>query len=242
MSPPPIFCAIDTPDLARAKDIANALSGHSIGLKLGLEFFCAQGIQGVASIKDAYPDTPIFLDLKWHDIPNTVASALRPLVKLQLGYVNLHASGGAAMMTAAAEALAEQAAKDNVTAPKLLAVTVLTSLDDAALAEVGQESNTASQVERLARLTKACGLAGVVCSGHEIAPIRKAVGADFVLMVPGIRPADANVQDQKRVMTPRDAIAAGATHLVIGRPITGAADPAAAAAAILSDLTQEAAA
>ena len=236
MSLPPIFCAIDTPDLDRAVTLGRMLAQTDIGLKLGLEFFCAQGAAGVAQIRENCPDAPIFLDLKWHDIPNTVASALKPLVGLGLAYVNLHAVGGRAMMVTAREALEDTAAKLNVTAPKLLAVTVLTSFDEPGLAETGQQTPIEAQVLKLAQLTQEAGLAGVVCSGHEIAPLRTALGDDFVLMVPGIRPESADTQDQKRVMTPRAALQAGATHLVIGRPITGAADPALAAHDILASI------
>lgn len=236
MSQPKIFCAIDTPDLNRAVALTQQLSGLPVGIKLGLEFFCAQGAQGVAAIRKANPDTAIFLDLKWHDIPNTVASALKPMLNLGLSYINLHASGGQAMMVMAREAMENTAAQLHIKSPSLLAVTVLTSLDDDALQAVGQQTPVADQVLRLAKLTQESGLAGVVCSGHEIAPIRAALGNDFILMVPGIRPVAADTQDQKRVMTPPQAIAAGATHLVIGRPITGAEDPAAAAGCILASL------
>lgn len=236
MSLPRIFCAIDTPDLSRAKVLAQALTPLNVGVKLGLEFFCSQGPQGVAAIRDAVPDAPIFLDLKWHDIPNTVASALKPLISLGLSYINLHATGGLAMMVAAREAMENQAAQLHVAKPGLLAVTVLTSLDDAALLAVGQQTPVADQVVRLAKITAKAGLSGVVCSGHEIGLLREHLGPDFVLMVPGIRPASTDTQDQKRVMTPEQALTTGATHLVIGRPITGAADPAQAASAILATL------
>lgn len=232
-----IFCALDTPDQSRATALAQSLSQVAgCGIKLGLEYFSANGAAGVAAIRKAFPDLPLFLDLKYHDIPNTVAQAYRALAGLGVEYINLHAAGGREMMQAANTAIRDEAAKLNVKAPQVLAVTVLTSLDDKNLTEVGQATPAADQVVRLAKLTKDCGLAGIVCSAHEITRIRSELGSDFVLMVPGIRPAGSDAGDQKRVMTPGEAFAAGATHLVIGRPITGAPDPAAAAAAILADL------
>lgn len=232
-----IFCALDTPDQSRATALAQSLSQVvGCGIKLGLEYFSANGAAGVNAIRTAFPDLPLFLDLKYHDIPNTVAQAYRALAGLGVEYINLHAAGGREMMQAANTAIRDEAAKLNVKAPQVLAVTVLTSLDDKNLTEVGQATPAADQVVRLAKLTKDCGLAGIVCSAHEITRIRSELGSDFVLMVPGIRPAGSDAGDQKRVMTPGEAFAAGATHLVIGRPITGAPDPAAAAAAILSDL------
>lgn len=232
-----IFCAIDTPDHARALALAgNMAAVPGCGLKLGLEYFSSNGIAGVAAIRKAFADVPLFLDLKYHDIPNTVASAFRVFAGLGVDYLNLHAAGGREMMQAANAALIEEAQKQAVTAPKLLAVTVLTSLDDDNLRSVGQQVPARDQVLRLASLTKESGLAGIVCSAHEISVIREHLGPDFVLMVPGIRPAGAAVGDQKRVMTPQEALQAGATHLVIGRPITGAPDPAAAAAEIIASV------
>lgn len=230
-----IYCAIDTPDHARALALAQTLSAVAgCGIKLGLEYFSANGALGVGKIRDALPDVPVFLDVKYHDIPNTVAQAYRALAGLGVAYINLHAAGGSEMMKLARSVLNEEADKRGVAAAKILAVTVLTSLDDANLEAVGQQTPVADQVVRLAKLTKGCGLAGVVCSAHEIKPIRAALGPDFVLMVPGIRPAGSAAGDQKRVMTPQEAFAAGATHLVIGRPITGAADPAQAARDIIN--------
>ena len=169
----------------------------------------------------------LFLDLKCHDIPNTVAGAIRSVVPLAPDYITIHASGGAEMMRAAQDAAGDT---------KLLAVTVLTSLDDPALQAVGQRTPAASQVLTLAKLTHQSGLPGIICAGPDIADVRRDLVKPFVLMVPGIRPAGSAVGDQKRVMTPREAMTAGATHLVIGRPITEAADPATAAAAILQAL------
>lgn len=228
---PVIFCAIDTPDIGTAKNLAAAMQDAECGIKLGLEFFCANGPAGIAAIRDAYPDLPLFLDLKLHDIPNTVAGALRNVLPLRPCFITLHAGGGLAMMQAAQDCVQDQ--KD---APTLLAVTVLTALDDVGLVEVGQQTPAGKQVLTLATLTQRAGLGGVVCSGHEIATLRNALGPDFTLMVPGIRPKGADAQDQKRVMTPIDAMQAGATHLVIGRPITGAADPGGAAYDIMQGL------
>lgn len=233
-----IFCSLDTPDPYRARTLAEAMvKVPGYGIKLGLEFFSYQGLAGVEKIRREFPGLPLFLDLKYHDIPNTVASAFRAFAALGVDYLNLHAAGGREMMRMAAAALRDEAAKIGRTAPKLLAVTVLTSLDEAGMVSVGQMPPVSDQVVRLAKLTRESGLDGVVCSAHEIAPLRQALGAEFILMVPGIRPAGADNGDQKRVMTPREAIAAGATHLVIGRPITAAPDPARAAREILESLT-----
>lgn len=237
----PVFCAIDTPDLGRAKALAAALAPVTGSLKLGLEFFNAQGPQGVRAVLSVAPGVPLFLDLKFHDIPNTVAGAVRAATRLGPLYLNVHASGGAEMMRAAADAAREEADTLGLAAPRLLAVTVLTSLDDTGLDAVGQKAPASDQVVRLAALTQQAGLDGVVCSAHEIAALRTACGPDFVLMVPGIRPAGSEIGDQKRTMTPAAALAAGATHLVIGRPITEASDPAAAAQAILDSLPKAAA-
>jgi orotidine-5'-phosphate decarboxylase len=233
---PYIYCAIDTPDIAQAKRIAGAMQNAGCGIKLGLEFFCTHGFIGVESIRDAFADVPIFLDLKFHDIPNTVAGAVRAVTAIGPTYMTLHASGGTAMMQAAQDAVLEEAAKRKITAPQLLAVTVLTSLDDPALDDVGQLTPSGVQVIRLARLAAESGVAGVVCAGPDIMPLRALLDPDFILMVPGIRPAGSQSNDQKRIMTPADAVAAGATHLVIGRPITESQDPGAAAMAILDSI------
>jgi orotidine-5'-phosphate decarboxylase len=225
----PVFVALDTPDLGRALAIAQAVRPYVGGLKIGLEFFSACGPDGVRRI--ASLGLPLFADLKFHDIPNTVAAASRELAKLGATMFNIHASGGERMMRDAADAA-------RVIDPKVkvLGVTVLTSIDDAVIGAVGQRGPAAEQVVRLAKLAKAAGLDGVVCSAHEIADIRKACGPDFLLVVPGIRPAGSDLADQRRVMTPAEAQRAGADVLVIGRPITGAADPAVAAKAIAAEL------
>jgi orotidine-5'-phosphate decarboxylase len=225
----PVFVAIDTPDLKRALDLAKAVRPHVGGLKVGLEFLTARGPDGLAAIVEM--GLPVFADVKFHDIPNTVAAAARALARLGVTIFNVHASGGEAMLRAAREA-----ASSVNPAVKLIAVTVLTSIDENDLAEVGQKGPAADQVVRLATLAQRCGLDGVVCSAWEIEPLRKARGADFLLVVPGIRPKGADLADQRRVMTPVEAARAGADILVIGRPITGAADPAEAARAIIESL------
>ncbi len=224
----PIFCAIDTPDLAQAKSLAQAVR-NTVNIKLGLEFFTAHGPAGVREVAGK---APLFLDLKLHDIPNTVAGAVRAAAALRPLLLTLHCSGGKAMLRAAAEAAA-QAVPDRQRL-KLLGVSVLTSLDEEDLAAVGQQGPVAEQVRRLALLARDCGLDGVVCSPLEVAMLREACGPGFLLVVPGIRLLGRAAGDQKRVMGPRETLAAGADYLVIGRPITGAPDPAAAARAMLA--------
>ncbi len=226
-----IFCAVDTTDVASARALAAQVNGSVGGIKLGLEFFIAQGPAGVrAVIGEDGP--PLFLDLKLHDIPNTVASGIRAALPLKPAFMTIHTSGGGAMMRAAADA----AASGGADRPKILAVTVLTSLDEGDLHTVGQATPVADQVKRLARLAQDSGVDGVVCSPAEVAMLRAACGPDFILMVPGIRPVWSATNDQKRFMTPAEAVAAGADHLVIGRPITAAADPAAAARRIVAEI------
>jgi orotidine-5'-phosphate decarboxylase len=222
-----IFLAIDTTDLATARAQAAATDGVVAGIKLGLEFFTAHGPDGVRSVRPGA--RPLFLDLKLHDIPNTVASAVRAVAPLQPTLLTVHAGGGEAMLRAALDAAGEASAKAGVTRPRIIGVTVLTSLAEADLGVIGQQGPIADQARRLAALAQACGLDGVVCSPHEIAALRAECGDGFLLVVPGIRPAWAAAGDQKRVMTPAEAARLGADYLVIGRPITGADDPAAAA-------------
>lgn len=226
----PICVALDTPDLGRALALAKALAPHAGMMKVGMEFFYAHGPKGYETV--AAQGLPIFLDLKLHDIPNTVASAMTSLMRLgpAPAIVNVHATGGLDMMKAARDAVAGKA--------KLIAVTILTSLSDDDIWQAGFETakDTAAHARSLAALTKEAGLDGVVCSPHDLAGIRHEVGRDFLTVVPGIRPADGATQDQKRVATPEATIAAGADILVIGRAITGAADPARAAADIMAGL------
>lgn len=221
----PVYVALDTSDLADAERLARAVAPHVGGLKLGLQFFMANGPEGVRRM--AGLGLPIFLDVKLHDIPNTVAGALKSLSALDLAVVNVHSGGGADMLKAARDACAP--------ATKLIAVTVLTSLDDDDLVPLGVSDGAAAQVARLADLTREAGLDGVVCSPHEVAAL-KAGWSHGYFVVPGIRVVDGG-DDQKRTLTPRAALDAGASMLVIGRPITGAADPAEAARAIAASLS-----
>ena len=227
--PNPICVALDTPDLERARTLARTLATHVGYMKIGMEFFYAHGAKGYEAV--AAEGLPIFLDLKLHDIPNTVASAMKTLMQLspRPAIVNLHAAGGLDMMKAAAAAVDGRA--------KLIAVTILTSLsnEDIWAAGFNAEQDTGSHAASLAKLAKHAGLDGVVCSPHDLAGIRAATGPDFLTVVPGIRPADAASHDQKRIATPSAARAAGADILVIGRAITGASDPAAAAQKILGE-------
>ncbi len=225
----PVFVALDTTDPDYARQLAERVRSHVGGLKLGLEFFNALGPDGVRPFLDM--GLPVFLDLKYHDIPNTVAGACRAAAALGVSILNVHAQGGAAMMRAAVEAT-----KSVSPATRVIAVTMLTSLGDEDLPSVGLTPPVADQVLRLASLAQQCGLDGVVCSAHEIARLRNELGADFLLVVPGIRPAGAALGDQRRVMGPAAARDAGASVLVIGRPITGAADPALAARDIAQSL------
>jgi orotidine-5'-phosphate decarboxylase len=225
-----IFCAIDTAELAEAERLARALGGQVGGLKLGKEFFTAHGPEGVKRIAGAGAGARIFLDLKFHDIPNTVAGAVRAAAPLGCAMLTIHASGGAAMVRAAVEA------RGTARAPLILAVTVLTSLGETELAAVGQKGPIADQVLRLARMARDAGADGLVASPHEVRALREALGRDAVLVVPGVRPAWAGADDQKRVMGPGEAVAAGADYLVIGRPITRSPDPADAARRIAAEI------
>lgn len=219
----PVFCALDTTEIGRALALARDLEGHVGGIKLGMEFFNAQGPSGYHAV--AQTGLPIFLDLKLHDIPNTVAGGIRAVLPLRPAIVNVHAAGGVAMMRAAAEAAAEAGEER----PLIIAVTMLTSLDDNDLADTGVTGTPSDHVRRLAALAAKAGLDGVVCSAHEIEMLRRDLGPDFKLIVPGIRPEGSALADQKRVMTPAQALALGADVLVIGRPITGAGSPRSAA-------------
>ncbi len=223
----PVFCAIDRADLGDAEALARAVAPHVGGLKLGLEFYSAQGPAGIARMADL--GLPLFLDLKLHDIPNTVAGAVRALEPLAPRFLTLHTQGGPAMARAAAEA---RDGAPGLRTLRLLGVTVLTSLDGADLIAMGVSDPVTTQVGRLAAMAHQAGLDGLVSSPLELPALRADYPRPFSLVIPGIRPAGGDAGDQKRVMTPRQAVLAGADVLVIGRPITGAADPAAAAAAI----------
>jgi orotidine-5'-phosphate decarboxylase len=229
-----ILVALDVDSRAKALALADTLRGTVAGYKIGKQLFTAEGPDVVRALT-ARGDR-VFLDLKFHDIPNTVAGAVRSAMLTGAWMVNVHASGGSAMMRAAAQAAHDTATRTGAARPLVIGVTVLTSMDEAALAEVGTTRPLLEQVVHLARLAQAAGLDGVVASPQEIAAIRAACGPDFQIVTPGIRPAgQAGTDDQARTLTPRDAVAAGATYLVIGRPITAAADPRAAAEAIAAD-------
>ena len=221
----PIYLALDFPRLETAIEVAKKAAAHIGGVKLGLEFFYAHGHHGVLEVHKL--GLPIFLDLKLHDIPNTVAGAMQAIHVLEPAIVTVHAAGGQAMMEDAKAAAGENC--------KVVAVTLLTSLDDSDMAATGISGAPRDQVIRLAELARTAGLDGIVCSGHEVAAVHS-IWKDGFLVVPGLRPADANLGDQKRAVTPRAARDAGASVLVIGRPIARAEDPAAAARAIEATL------
>lgn len=221
----PVYLALDLPRLDAAKALAEKVKGHVGGLKLGLEFFCAHGAHGVHEI--AHVGLPIFLDLKLHDIPNTVAGAMQAIHVLEPAIVTVHASGGRAMMEDAKAAAGEHT--------KVVAVTMLTSLDERDLARTGIQGTPHDHVLRLAELAEASGLDGIVCSGHEVGEVHRQWKKGF-FVVPGLRPAGSTVGDQKRVVTPRQARDDGASVLVIGRPISRAEDPVQAARAIEATL------
>jgi len=226
-----VIAALDTPDLHRAETLADALAPPRCGvLKVGLELFGAAGPEAVRRV--GARGAPVFLDLKLHDIPNTVAGAVRALLPLRPAMLTVHAAGGADMVEAAREA-AESGSEDR---PLVLAVTVLTSLGAEALAETGAADPPEAQVLRLARLALENGADGLVCSPREAAALRAAFGPAPLLVVPGVRPAGSAAGDQARTATPAEAVAAGADWIVLGRPLTGAPDPAAAAMAIASEL------
>jgi orotidine-5'-phosphate decarboxylase len=235
----PVYCGIDTTDLAWATKLIQTIAGGPKpavgGIKLGLEFFLAHGAPGV---RYAFP-APVratgvgfFLDLKLHDIPNTAAGGIRAVAELAPTFITIHASGGRDMLKATVDEAGAQAARHNVPRARLLGVTVLTSLDRPDLESIGVNADPSDQVLRLAALAQESGLDGVICSPLEIAALRRQCGKDFVLMVPGIRPVGSAANDQKRVMTPRQAVDLGATNLVVSRPIYQASDPRAAAEAI----------
>lgn len=221
----PIYLALDLPRLEAAEALARKVKGHVGGLKLGLEFFCAHGHHGVHEI--AKIGLPIFLDLKLHDIPNTVAAAMQAIHVLEPAIVTIHAGGGRAMMEDAKAAAGEHC--------KVVAVTVLTSLDEGDLAATGIGGSAHDQALRLADLAHSSGLDGIVCSGHEVGAIHRQWKNGF-FVVPGLRPANGHDADQKRIVTPRQARDNGASVLVIGRPISRADDPVAAARAIEATL------
>ncbi|MFI7690975.1 orotidine-5'-phosphate decarboxylase [Nonomuraea sp. NPDC049655] len=226
MTPAPIAVALDAPDLETAARWASLVTPHVSTIKVGLELYLRYGPDVIASVRGA-SGVQIFLDLKLHDIPNTVAGAAKAVARLRPAILTVHAAGGAAMIRAAVEAAPQT---------KIAAVTILTSLDESDLDRMGLAGPADEAVRRLAALSVAAGATALVCSPNEVAAVRAEVGPGITLITPGVRPQGADVQDQVRVATPEQALADGADLLVIGRPITGAADPGAAAAAIAASL------
>ncbi len=224
----PIAVALDAKDIDTAARWAQAVQPHVSVLKIGLELFCAHGPEVVRVVRGG-TEIGLFLDLKLHDIPATVAGAAKSVARLAPDFLTVHASGGADMVRAAVDAAPDT---------KIAGVTVLTSLGEEALSQIGLGGPAADAVRRLAVLAVGAGARALVCSPQEVAAVRAEVGPDITLITPGVRPIGASADDQARVATPREAIAAGADLVVIGRPITGAADPGAAAAAIAADLTR----
>jgi orotidine-5'-phosphate decarboxylase len=227
----PIIVALDYPDSQSALDLVDQLDPRHCRLKVGKELFTRSGPAVLEALHGR--GFQVFLDLKFHDIPNTTAAAVKAAADAGVWMVNVHASGGRRMMEACREMLERSAASSK---PLLTAVTVLTSLEQEDLLEVGVDIEPMVQVQRLARLTQECGLDGVVCSAREARALRGALGDDFLLVTPGIRPAESSADDQKRIVTPRQAVENGSSFLVIGRPITRADDPAAALGRILGTL------
>lgn len=223
----PIFVALDVPDKSAALSLVEQLRPHVGGFKIGLELYLSEG----KSIVEEIGAHQVFLDLKLHDIPNTVAGAMRVIAKLGVDITNVHCLGGLEMMRAANDAV-----KSVNSSTRLIGVTILTSHNQASLARLGLDEEPQTVVRRLARLAQEAGLDGVVCSPQEIAAVREECGTDFLLVTPGIRPAMAELGDQKRVLTPRQAVDLGANYLVIGRPITSATNPAEAARKIVISL------
>jgi orotidine-5'-phosphate decarboxylase len=222
--------ALDLPGEQEAMKLVDRLGSTCQWFKVGMELYYAAGNSIVQQLRDR--GFNVFLDLKLHDIPNTVAGAVRSATQAGASLLTIHATGGAAMMSAAAEAASAPGS------PRLLAVTILTSMDAIELTGIGITASPAEQVLRLARLAQASGIDGMVCSAEEVAALRKETGANTLLVIPGIRPTGASIEDQRRIATPAEAIALGASMLVVGRPITRAADPAVAARAILQEIEQ----
>jgi orotidine-5'-phosphate decarboxylase len=229
---PRVIVALDFPDAKGALVFAQRLDTKLCRVKVGKELYTAAGPSLVEQLQRA--GFGVFIDLKYHDIPNTVAGACTAAARLGVWMINVHALGGRAMMTAAREAVTK-AGKP----PKLVAVTLLTSMGSTDMADVGIAGDPQDAVARLARLAQSCGLDGVVCSPREAAALRRQCGKDFLLVTPGTRPAESAREDQQRIATPREAAAAGADYLVIGRPITRAADPLATLRAINDEITRK---
>ena len=230
----PIIAALDVPTAESALKLAAAVAPAVGAFKIGKELFVSAGPDIVRRVRDT--GASVFLDLKFHDIPNTVAKAVEAAVRLDVQMLTVHASGGPAMLKAAAAAAEETARSLNRPTPLVLAVTVLTSLESTDLAAIGADENVGRQVERLAKLAADSGVRGLVCSPLELVGLRQILPGDMQFVTPGIRPGGGGGDDQKRTLTPRQALEAGATWLVIGRPIYAATDPKAAAEAIQASL------
>jgi len=226
-----LIVALDVSSVAQARQLAQQLLGVCTWVKVGLELYLSAGNSIVSELKGL--GFYVFLDLKFLDIPNTVSGAVRSAASLGVSLLTVHASGGPAMLTAAHEA-----AVKITNGPRVLAVTVLTSMDSLQLSAIGVKDSPADQVLRLARMADACGIHGLVCSAEEVPMLREQFGTNLQLVVPGIRPTGTVVGDQKRIATPADAIRAGANRLVVGRPITQAPDPAQAASTILAEMVK----
>lgn len=230
-----LMLALDFDSREKAEEWVHRLKAHVGFFKVGLQLFTKEGPELVRSIRAR--GGKIFLDVKYHDIPNTVARACEAAVSLNVDFINVHALGGKAMMKAAAEALAATAARMRLARPRLLAVTILTSHDARSVRQdIGLKGRPQAEVRRLALLAKAAGCDGVVCSPLEVGLVRQACGPAFIIVTPGVRPAGAEKQDQKRTLTAGQALAAGADYLVVGRPVTGAPDPLAAVQALAEDM------
>ena len=231
----PIILALDVATSEQALPLARQLAPLLGAIKIGSELFTASGPEIVRQMRDL--GLNVFLDLKFHDIPNTVSKAVASAVQLDVQMLTIHTGGGSEMMKAAELSAKENAAKLGKNPPLVLGVTILTSLEEADLPQIGFGGNAVENAVRLARLSQAAGLRGVVASPLEIAPIREACGSELVILTPGIRPAGSDAGDQRRTMTPREAIRAGADYIVVGRPITGAADARSAARRILDEMS-----
>ncbi len=232
----PLIIALDVDTAEEAVDLADRLGPHAGGFKVGMQLYYGAGPEVVRRLREK--KTPVFVDLKLHDIPNTVSGAVRALTRLGASILNVHAAGGREMMRAAADAARDEAARCGISRPLVVAVTVLTSIDEKVFHdELGMPGSIRDRVAAWARLAGEAGLDGVVASPREIAAVREACGPDFVVISPGVRPAGAATGDQKRTMTPGEAAGLGATYLVVGRPVTAAPDPVEAARSILDEIT-----
>lgn len=229
-----LIVALDFHNMDKVKALVTELGDSVIYYKVGMELFYSVGTEVIAYLREQKKE--IFLDLKLHDIPNTTAQGLASLMKLGITMLNVHATGGYTMMKTAVKKLEKQAYTLNTPRPKLIAVTILTSMNETDWQGLGQTMKIQEQVVRLAKLTKEAGLDGVVASPREAALIRQACGDDFLIVTPGVRPVGAAVNDQSRIATPASALENGASHLVVGRPITAAADPKAAAQKIIAEM------